>query len=315
MTDPTIKIILAYIGRLPNYFPLFLQSCEKNPTVHWSLLTSEPVVEKLPDNVSRHSFSLLEFSERVESKLGMRIDIRRPYKLCDFKPAYGFLYPELCDGFDFWGHCDADVIFGNLRSFYTADVFLDQVKVQMRGSLSFYRNDDAGNQLFRLPHPQIDYRAVFRNHRNCCFDEWEGLHKLLKENRIPYYLCNEIAEILVPKNEFRFAHRKNYDQQVFTWENGRILRTAWDDSGEKVDEYAYIHLQKRPITEVRVSAGANFCFLPGKIVELERESDKLALAAQNVPDRLWELRFQLKRVPRYLRSLRTVDRYYWKIPK
>lgn len=303
------------MGKLPNYFPLFLRSCASNPTIHWTLLTTQPINKDLPCNVEQHEFSIEDFSARVRKFLGIDVDIRRPYKLCDFRPAYGCIYPELFEGYDFWGHCDADVIFGDLRNFFADKVFENQIKVQMRGALSLFRNNEAGNQLFRLPHPQIDFRKIFESHKYCGFDEWEGLYKLLKVNGIGCYISNDNAEIAISKYDLRLAHNKNYSRQVFSWEDGRILRTAWDGKQEIVNEYSYIHLQKRPILSLHVAKNGNFCFLPDSIVGLDEQSDKVKLAARNSPNRIWELKYQLQRVPRYLRSLRTIDRYYWRVPK
>ena len=33
----------------------------------------------------------------------------------DLRPAYGVLFEEYLDGYDFWGHCDLDVLFGRIR--------------------------------------------------------------------------------------------------------------------------------------------------------------------------------------------------------
>lgn len=311
----SLNLILVYIGKLPNYFPLFLRSCATNPSIQWSLLTSSPVEYELPQNVRQVRFDLDDFHHRVEHAIGVRPDIGRPYKLCDFKPAYGLLYPELFEGFDFWGHCDADVIFGDLRKFYPDSAFANQVKVQMRGSLSFYRNNEEGNRLFQLPHPQIDHRKVLSNPKNCCFDEWEGLYKLMKVNQVGFWLSNDLAEIAVCRRDLRLAHRKNYPKQLFTWEDGKILRTAWENGEEIADEYAYIHLQKRPISRVEVSEGADFAFLPGEIVTLRASAEKVFLADRNRRDRLWELRYHVDRVRRYWHSLKTIDRRYWRVPK
>lgn len=311
----SLHLILIYIGELPNYFEIFLRSCAANPTIQWTLITSLPIRYPLPNNVSRVEFDADEFRDRVRDLIGVEAKIERPYKLCDFKPAYGLLYPEIIRGFEFWGHCDADVVFGDLRKFYGAEAFENQVKVQMRGSLSFYRNNEAGNRLFQLRHPMIDYNAVLSNPKNCCFDEWEGLYKLMKFNGVGFWISNDLAEIAVPYFDLRLAHRKNYPNQIFTWEDGRILRTAWHEGETVVDEYAYIHLQKRRFQRVDSLGARGLAFLPGEIRSFDSAESKFELARLNRRSRLWELKFHLGRVPRYLRSFSTTDRYYWRVPK
>ena len=45
----------------------------------------------------------------------MQVTLDRPYKLCDFKPAYGFIFGEYLKEYDYWGHCDIDIVWGDLR--------------------------------------------------------------------------------------------------------------------------------------------------------------------------------------------------------
>jgi hypothetical protein len=311
MKRPSVNILLIYVGRLPSYFHLFLRSCASNPGFNWTLATTDPVEFDLPANVRRVDFKFDDFKERIVEKLGIIPDLRRPYKICDFRPAFGCLFPEWFSGYDFWGHCDADVVFGDLERFFPAKVFEGHKKIQMRGALSFFRNDADGNSLFRLPHPFIKYGEVFSDHRYCGFDEWEGLHKILKFNGLDYFLSNDLAEIQVSRYDLVLSHRMNHVKQLFTWEDGRILRTGWIDGQGIHDEYAYIHLQKRPIDHIDVKGGGNFAFLPRAIVSIRDQAEKELLAGRNGRNRLYEIRFHATRIPRYLRSLKTVNRRYW----
>ena len=43
--------------------------------------------------------------------------VNSPYKLCDYKPVYGLIFDEDLQDYDFWGHCDVDLIFGDIRKF------------------------------------------------------------------------------------------------------------------------------------------------------------------------------------------------------
>ena len=61
----------------------------------------------------------------AEKKLGFHVSLDQSYKLCDFKPAYGFLFEEYLQGYQFWGHCDIDTIMGNLSKLLT-DELLNQ---------------------------------------------------------------------------------------------------------------------------------------------------------------------------------------------
>ena len=59
---------------------------------------------------------LREYAKDLQIKLkGMlNINLRSPYKLCDLKPAYGYIFNNLLKDFDYWGYSDLDLLFGNL---------------------------------------------------------------------------------------------------------------------------------------------------------------------------------------------------------
>ena len=47
-----------------------------------------------PSNVHVVPMTLEEFKANAKKKLGFDVCIPQPYKLCDFKPAYGFLFED-----------------------------------------------------------------------------------------------------------------------------------------------------------------------------------------------------------------------------
>lgn len=65
--------------------------------------------------------SFEKLKELVQSHFDFQISLEAPYKLCDFKPAYGDIFKDYAEKYDFWGHCDFDMIFGNLRKFFNED--------------------------------------------------------------------------------------------------------------------------------------------------------------------------------------------------
>lgn len=58
-----------------------------------------------------------ELKEKIQSKFGFGIKITEPHKLCDYKPAYGYIFEDYLKEADYWGHCDIDTILGNLDKF------------------------------------------------------------------------------------------------------------------------------------------------------------------------------------------------------
>jgi len=169
-----LVFIITFIGNYPWYFPYFLRSCRYNPTVDFLIFTgNQDTLIHLPPNVKIIPYSIEQFKADASKKLGFKIAIERGYKLCDFKPAYGYIFQDYIKDYDFWGYCDVDVIFGNIRSFMTDDVLNEYDIISARhdyltGCFSLYRNNPTMRELFKQ---SKDYRKVFTEPRNFFFDE------------------------------------------------------------------------------------------------------------------------------------------------
>lgn len=91
------------------------------------------------------------------------------------------MFPEVIHGYDFWGHCDLDIIYGDVRAFFTDD-FLDSYDyISVRhdyttGCFGLYRNNELLNNYFLK---SKDYKKVFSEPKHYCFDEcnfvWDDL--------------------------------------------------------------------------------------------------------------------------------------------
>jgi hypothetical protein len=311
----SLNIILTYAGPFPNYFPLFLHTAAFNSTIHWTVLTDQQRPKDLAANISWHAFAFEDLAGRVRNAFGITPRIRHPYKLCDFRPALAVLFPELVAGYDFWGHCDCDVLWGRLREFTPLDRATAPPKIQMRGAYSVYRNDHVGNNLFALEHPIISYKDAFANERYCGFDEWHGLWKLIRRHKIPYHIDNAMAEILIGPSDLRLEAKPNAKHQLFEWNRGRLTRSYWDNDGEDSDEFSYMHLQKRRFHAPSFTSVECFAVASDRFYEITTSVDRRALAQLNRRRLQKEIGYQFGRIPRYIRSRRLIDRTYWHVPE
>ena len=171
----TIAFVVAYYGKFPNYFPAWLNSCRQNPTVDFLIFTDiSSEGYSLPPNVRFIPMSFEEIRELFQKRFDFKISLGRPYKLCDYKPVYGEALQEWLSGYDYWGHCDIDLIWGNIRHFITDDLLDQYDRICNEGHCSIYRNDPRVNSLYRTldPHGCYDWREVYSNDRNYAFDEY-----------------------------------------------------------------------------------------------------------------------------------------------
>lgn len=188
----SLAILVCYIGKLPWYFDYFVHSCKFNTTVDFFIITDDTSYSKLiPPNLKIIHQSLEEINSRATQRLGFVTNIKQGYKLCDFKPAYGILFSEFITGYDFWGHGDIDVIFGDIRAFITEELLcsLDIISVRhdfLTGQFLLFRNNENMNNLFKL---SKDHKKVLSDEKHYCFDEtnfqWHGFTEGKAYHEIP----------------------------------------------------------------------------------------------------------------------------------
>ncbi len=223
---PSILLILPYFGPLPSYAELFFRSCAANPTINQLLITDQQLEDHcLPGNVAVRKTSFGELKKRIDKTLGMETTLATPYKLCDFKPAYGAIFADEIVPYDFWGYCDMDVIFGNIRAFITNEILGQYNKVLIHGHLSFFRNCEEANNYFRLEAPGVSYRDVYTESTVRGFCEFGGTRILLDHHKIPYFRNDRyLADINQNVYRLETISRPNYKHQCFYWEKRRDIQ-------------------------------------------------------------------------------------------
>ena len=260
MTQLSIGILAVYFGRLPAYFPVWLESCRKNPTIDFLLVTDQEVNHDVP-NVKVIPSTMEQVRERASQMLGFAATLSTPFKLCDYKPTYGLLFEDLVGQYDYWGHCDVDLIWGDLRSFFQRYQLEQYDKFLPLGHLCLYRNTPENNRRFmEKAEPFSDYRKIFREEPNYLLDELAVNH--IYKNQYPFFDKIVFADIWPGKRRYtmctqlsyypsiyeEFCQRckpVNFKRQVFLWENGKIWQYYQENGRNGAREFLYIHIQKR----------------------------------------------------------------------
>lgn len=277
----SICMLVCYFGRLPVYLECVLRSCAANPDIDWLIFTDDTTQRKLPPNVRLKSATLDGLRKKFSSKLGFEVNLSNTRLLCHFKTAYGFLFEDQLEGYDFWGHCDLDMVFGDLRKFLREEILRDYPKILCRGHFCLYRNTREINRYFMLEAPGvISYRVAFQSGRidQVGFDEWRGVYAILRYHNIPQFHSEFIVDVVPPTGwkitTFKGAAIPNYPEQVFYWHRGKVFHAHYNcDRGIADDEYAYIHFQKRsmPAPEFDPSTVNGFLITPDGFFPYNRE--------------------------------------------
>jgi hypothetical protein len=224
----TLGIITCWYGPFPWYFPYFVHSCGYNPTVDFIIITDNlELIPNKPQNVIVVYRTLDNIIESASEKLGFRVNIDYPYKLCDFKPAYGFIFPEIIEGYDFWGQGDMDIIYGNIREFITDEMLdiYDLISARhdyVTGSFALYKNSKKMNTLFKR---SKDYKLVFSNSEHYCFDECNFAFGLLNEGVSILDIKTPIESFteLVKKAELNGEIKAHFDFILVEGKTGRVI--------------------------------------------------------------------------------------------
>lgn len=251
-----ICIINVYFGRFPNYFPLWLKSAERNPNIDF-LIFSDGNYANLPSNVRIIYSSLVDIKQRAEKALGFEVVLDTPYKCCDYKAIYGLLFKDELLGYDYWGHCDLDLIWGDLEKCFIENEITRYDRFFFLGHLSLYRNNDTVNNYIKLPGAAVDYREVYTTNRICVFDEVPGTVQIYRKHGLTMFAQKKFADISSIYRRFRLAtisisneKIRNYRRQVFIWKDGSVYRLYSRQHRIFEEEYAYIHFKKRPNFEL-----------------------------------------------------------------
>ena len=262
-----ICIIGVYFGRLPAIFPLWLQSCADNPTVDFLLVTDQ-AVERLPENVHLLPMQLAELKAITDAALGMETALTTPYKCCDFKPVYGVIFADRLAGYDYWGCCDFDMLFGDLASFFERFQLEKYDKFLPLGHLALYRNTPECNARYKLlPKSGNSYRESFADPNTTQFDELGGINAIYLENGFPFFRERIFADIsksvrrLMLVEDYPDAREKNYREQIFYRRKGKVLRAYYENGALKTEEFLYIHLKKRKLPAPAFDPAQTDCYL------------------------------------------------------
>ena len=228
-------MILPYFGKFNNYFPLFLKSCGYNPSYDFLIFTDNTDFYNYPQNVHVVPMTLNEFRANASQKLGFEPCIPTAYKLCDFKPAYGFLFEDYIQDYEYWGHCDCDLVFGNLEKVLSPVLDKDYDKVFAAGHLTIYKNTFDNNRRFMksLEGREI-YREAFTTSRIYVFDE--------------NVRCSMNPDRLNVHTLFRDDDAKIYEKDLsfnVSPKKAKITRTAYNPQTQKFEEdHRYVNLAR-----------------------------------------------------------------------
>lgn len=248
-----IAYIIPYFGKLPSNFELWIMSCEVNPTIDWLLYTDDKTTYNYPSNVKVTYCTFDDIKNKIQTKFDFKILIDRPWKLCDYKVAYGDIFEEELKEYDFWGYCDLDLMWGNIRKFITDEILDKYDKIGFQGHSTLYKNNKEVNSRYKIEIPEYpSYKEIFTTSKGYCFDE-NIICGIYDKLNIPYYKETNFAHLRLYEYNFVFAHVPLEDEyknknQILLWDSGHLYRKYLVNKKIFTEEFMYVHFFCRPIT-------------------------------------------------------------------
>lgn len=141
----SICILIPYFGKFPEWSALFFESVKKNETIDFYFFTDCDIEQYQAPNIKYAKLSFQDYLKLVNQKKNLKFNPSNAYKICDLRPLFGALHHDIIEHYDFYGWTDMDILFGNIRSFYTEEILskydvFSTHDVRISGHFSLFKN-------------------------------------------------------------------------------------------------------------------------------------------------------------------------------
>lgn len=242
--------IIPWFGQWPEWFEFFLESCRHNPDIDWLFYTDAVPPKNAPHNVRFNILSFSEYKAVVSNRLNINFNPTAAYKLCDIKPALGYIHYKDIQNYDFYAFGDIDVIYGQIRQFVTDDLLsrynvISTHENRISGHFCIFRNTPEIRNSFMLVK---DWKQQLENPEHVSFDESRFTKVFIPHRKHPKWLrklwsvSSKYQRNILFKEQFstilspiKWKDGSDRHPQTWLWHQGKLTNDR--DSCE----YMYLH--------------------------------------------------------------------------
>ncbi len=250
----SIRIVIPYFGKWPQWMPWLLASLAKNTCIDWLFYTDCGMPEGLPSGAAHIQFKEISwpnYAKRISDVLGINFLAANPYKLCDAKVANGHVHEMDLEGYDFFGFADIDAIYGNLDKFVSPILedydLLSCHLTRISGHFCLMRN----NEKMRTAYQHIpEWKKLLENPKHLRVDEKHFTKLFQRGKNLPMPLKNFVTKMVCLPVKSYFHEAYSTPDGVIAWRDGSEMyprKWVWEDGSlfaieneEKV-EMMYLH--------------------------------------------------------------------------
>ena len=278
-----VCFVCVYFGKFPNYYNYWLQCCRHNKDFTWLIITDNKDKYEYPENVIVEHTSLEELKCKIETLVAARVNIDKPYKLCDYRPLYANIFNQELQGFTHWGYMDFDLIFGCLKNHFTDEIIDKYDKVSALGHVTVIKKTPQMVELYKT----CDYLQILQNPQNRTFDELmytPNINQLIIENGL--LLRPTIAYADIGASHYNFytytyhagnkTQKNKYIPTVFLYRDGKTYQCTFDSEQVITREVAYFHFSRRSISVPEIVL-SDYYLVPNEFIKYETLTKELIL--------------------------------------
>lgn len=298
-----IAVLLVYYGNLPGYFQLWLNSVGKNLDINFLFVTDCDLSSyKLPCNLIIHRFCFNDLQQLVKEKVDGVLST--PYKLCDYKIAYGDIFADLLKEYSWFGWCDCDLIFGNIQSFITDEMLDNYDKIGITGFFVLMRNIKEIREYYKrtdIKTAWVLFNEVKRHSCNFAFDEKSFMNRLFAEHYRLHTLRPDMIGDTRPQTiNFNTFNNQKIGKELFHYKNGLIHRIGENFSKEMM----LVHLLKRTMPVIGEIDYNDYWITPKGFCSTENnevffESFTLTIEDQELYKKIYKKKLIITKIKRY----------------
>ena len=276
----SIIVIFPHFGTLPPQYKMWRASASYNTDIDFLFFTDCDV--EPAKNIIVHKMPFADFRQLVQSKFDFPIVLDRPYKICDYRPAFAYILSEYVKGYDFWGWGDLDVVYGDIRHFVTDDILSRYKMISGYGHFTLYKNDNDTNTFFMKEiDGYVSYRDAFTQRCSMFFDEyeykgfgdkWRGCHPEDCWLEWPFDNASK------PKQSYHFnSMTRGWEQVIFEHIGKKLYMLRFNDGQLEKKESLYAHFQHRGFMKDKVTDYGHFLVTPRAIIDYPKHFVNLQL--------------------------------------
>ena len=258
----SIAMINFYFAdKIPDYMDFYLSSLSYNNTIDLFLFTNLDIsspsrnIRIVKSSFEEFRAKIVEGVSREMKKRGYadEVIIESVYKLADFRPTFGVCFQDYLKDYDFWGGCDLDLVFGDVRKYLPDEILNHYDKIFEHGHFFLIRNEDECNTAF-LEDFDYCFKGALHIRKNSFFEEvyekpWlphGGVNSIFDRRNKLYKNRKALCDVSFKYgNLIDLKNPSGGNRNLFVFSQGNLFRYSLIDGQVVKDEVFYAHFQKR----------------------------------------------------------------------